>query len=273
MFSAFIKLNFYSEMESPFQITTKEGIDPNKYVDPNQAYKDAANARNSVIYAGQSNTTYQTNPPFNVQQSIRDWEFARGNTPKPTIDVKKDIQDWVDRMNGITPSPRPTPTVDPNAPQKMIWNISSQDVLDATNETYSYEDIVPYQDGLFDSKISAPYSWTSPQINNISTNVIMPSSGEVNKICSRLSSPNCLHSSMCVLTGDGVNPSVCVPGNVNGPNALFKDVNVDYYYYKNICYGKCPGYLYGPTSNPFVTPTPTATPTMTPTSTPTSTRS
>lgn len=66
------------------------------------------------------------------------------------------------------------------------------------------------------------------------------SSNTLNKKCNQLTQNNCNSTSCCVWTSD----AKCVAGNAEGPifntdnNGKTKDL--DYYYYKNECYGsKC----------------------------------
>jgi hypothetical protein len=67
------------------------------------------------------------------------------------------------------------------------------------------------------------------------------SSGGLNSACGNLTNKNCNVTSCCVLTSD----KKCVAGNASGPTYNTdnngKTINLDYYYYKNKCYGnKCP---------------------------------
>jgi hypothetical protein len=62
---------------------------------------------------------------------------------------------------------------------------------------------------------------------------------EVDNMCRNLNSTTCGLTSACVYVGN----NACVPGGKSGPHTTYRDVNVDYYYYKGKCYGNCPGYL------------------------------
>jgi hypothetical protein len=63
---------------------------------------------------------------------------------------------------------------------------------------------------------------------------------EKTTICTSIRDSDCTTSSYCVLVGDDSNIQKCVPGNVQGPLVSYSDINVDYYYYQNQCYGNCP---------------------------------
>lgn len=58
----------------------------------------------------------------------------------------------------------------------------------------------------------------------------------LNVQCSQLTEYNCKRMGCCVFTSE----NKCVAGNRTGPTAEY-NTNIDYYYYKNKCYGsKCP---------------------------------
>jgi cytoskeletal protein RodZ len=65
-------------------------------------------------------------------------------------------------------------------------------------------------------------------------------SASLKESCAKLTKKNCNSTSCCVM----LNGKNCVAGNQNGPT--FKtdsgeDINIDYYYYQNKCYGdSCP---------------------------------
>jgi hypothetical protein len=66
--------------------------------------------------------------------------------------------------------------------------------------------------------------------------------GNTNKLegsCNKLTKNNCDEVSCCVY----LNGQKCVAGNANGPiyktEKTGEKINVDYYYYKNKCYGNC----------------------------------
>jgi hypothetical protein len=66
-------------------------------------------------------------------------------------------------------------------------------------------------------------------------------SSVLEKSCGNLTQNNCNSTSCCVWTSN----NKCVAGKANGPtynkDANGKTKNLDYYYYKNKCYGaKCP---------------------------------
>jgi hypothetical protein len=62
---------------------------------------------------------------------------------------------------------------------------------------------------------------------------------DINNKCSQLTKENCNVTGCCVY----LNGNKCVGGDKNGPTFLSdgkgKLLNVDYYYYKNQCYGNC----------------------------------
>ena len=62
---------------------------------------------------------------------------------------------------------------------------------------------------------------------------------KLDKWCQELSSRSCKVTSCCVL----LNGKNCVAGDINGPtfrNRNGKNINYDYYYYKDKCMGTCP---------------------------------
>jgi hypothetical protein len=152
-----------------------------------------------------------------------------------------------------------------------VPTFSLEDLKNASNEVYTYSNVVPFQEKIFDSKLSSTYSFVPPPINNINDgNAFLPSNEEVALICNKLEPLDCVNSSLCVLSGNK-QTNRCVPGNINGPKTDFENVNMDYYYYKGVCSGKCPGNLFNkPYSNDILpsavtTPTYTTTPNTTPT--------
>jgi hypothetical protein len=62
---------------------------------------------------------------------------------------------------------------------------------------------------------------------------------EINNKCGELTKENCNVTGCCVY----MNGNKCVGGDKNGPTFLSdgkgKLLNIDYYYYKNQCYGNC----------------------------------
>jgi hypothetical protein len=67
------------------------------------------------------------------------------------------------------------------------------------------------------------------------------SSDLLNESCNKLTQKNCNSTSCCLWTSN----NKCVAGSENGPtyntDKNGKTINLDYYYYKNKCYGtKCP---------------------------------
>ncbi len=75
-------------------------------------------------------------------------------------------------------------------------------------------------------------------------NSLQGKSAELNEQCQNLTRNNCLKTDCCVyakMEGE----EKCLAGNQNGPTFRFsgpnKTKNIDYYYYKDKCYGnKCP---------------------------------
>jgi hypothetical protein len=66
------------------------------------------------------------------------------------------------------------------------------------------------------------------------------SSGSLDESCNRLTKDNCNDTNCCVWKS----PGKCVAGNANGPtfntDSNGKTHHIEYYYYKNKCYGeKC----------------------------------
>ena len=66
------------------------------------------------------------------------------------------------------------------------------------------------------------------------------SSGDLNTACGKMTRNNCTSTSCCVWTSD----QKCLAGNENGPtfnsDSNGKTKNLDYYYFKEKCYGeKC----------------------------------
>ena len=63
---------------------------------------------------------------------------------------------------------------------------------------------------------------------------------ELNKECSNLTKKNCLSTSCCVYSKMNGKEG-CFSGNEHGPTYRYNDVGktneIDYYYYKNKCYG------------------------------------
>ena len=94
---------------------------------------------------------------------------------------------------------------------------------------------------------------TMEGLENIDTNIILPSaksdafcethrgsSGALDNSCSKLTQNNCNSTSCCVWTSD----NKCLAGGVQGPtfnsHSNGKTKKIDYYYYQNKCYGdKC----------------------------------
>ena len=62
---------------------------------------------------------------------------------------------------------------------------------------------------------------------------------ELNSLCNQLTQKNCRVAGCCVL----LNGNKCVGGSKDGPTFETengKKLNIDYYYYKDKCFGKCP---------------------------------
>jgi hypothetical protein len=62
---------------------------------------------------------------------------------------------------------------------------------------------------------------------------------EINSLCNQLTKKNCNVSSCCVV----LNGNKCVGGDTHGPTFHSENgnkINLDYYYYKNKCFGNCP---------------------------------
>ena len=64
------------------------------------------------------------------------------------------------------------------------------------------------------------------------------SAGSLDKSCGKLTKNNCNTTSCCIWTSD----NKCVAGGINGPifnsDSNGKTTELDYYYFKNKCYGK-----------------------------------
>jgi hypothetical protein len=95
------------------------------------------------------------------------------------------------------------------------------------------ESLLNYQDE-YDSIVNANLNDTFCSAN--STNLV-----ELNEQCSKLPSETCKTTSCCAL----VNGDTCLGGGASGPTFKTtqqgKPINVDYYYYMNMCYGStCP---------------------------------
>jgi hypothetical protein len=62
--------------------------------------------------------------------------------------------------------------------------------------------------------------------------------GSLEQSCKKLTKNNCNSTSCCVWTSE----NKCTSGNINGPifntNSNGKTIELDYYYFKNKCYGK-----------------------------------
>ena len=75
---------------------------------------------------------------------------------------------------------------------------------------------------------------------NISTDFCKSNLGSLKEACSKLTNDNCNMTSCCVV----VNGKKCAAGSKNGPTYKTesgKNLNIDYYYYQNKCYGDgCP---------------------------------
>lgn len=62
---------------------------------------------------------------------------------------------------------------------------------------------------------------------------------EQNSLCNQLTQKNCQVAGCCVW----LNGNKCVGGSKDGPTYQTKNgekINIDYYYYKEKCFGKCP---------------------------------
>jgi regulatory protein YycI of two-component signal transduction system YycFG len=75
---------------------------------------------------------------------------------------------------------------------------------------------------------------------SISTDFCKSNLGSLKESCSKLTNNNCNMTSCCVV----VNGKKCAAGSKNGPTYKTesgKNINIDYYYYQNKCYGDgCP---------------------------------
>ena len=75
---------------------------------------------------------------------------------------------------------------------------------------------------------------------SISTDFCKSNLGSLKQSCSKLTNNNCNMTSCCVV----VNGKKCAAGSKNGPTYKTesgKNLNIDYYYYQNKCYGNsCP---------------------------------
>lgn len=76
---------------------------------------------------------------------------------------------------------------------------------------------------------------------NAFCNSLKGNSGELNKQCGDLTKKNCLKTDCCVYAKmEG--KERCLAGDASGPTFRFsgpnKTKNIDYYYYKNKCFGK-----------------------------------
>ena len=75
---------------------------------------------------------------------------------------------------------------------------------------------------------------------SISTDFCKSNLGSLKESCSKLTNNNCNMTSCCVV----VNGKKCAAGSKNGPTYKTesgKNLNIDYYYYQNKCYGDgCP---------------------------------
>ena len=72
------------------------------------------------------------------------------------------------------------------------------------------------------------------------TNFCKINLGSLKEACSKLTNKNCNKPACCVV----LNGKKCVAGSQNGPTfktELGKNINIDYYYFQNKCYGDgCP---------------------------------
>ena len=86
---------------------------------------------------------------------------------------------------------------------------------------------------------SPPESNTSINLNPIS-DFCKSSSSSLKESCGKLTKNNCNATTCCVM----LNGKKCVAGNQDGPTFKTEsgeDINIDYYYYQNKCYGNsCP---------------------------------
>jgi hypothetical protein len=167
-------------------------------------------------------------------------------TDNPTTNINITQENTVNSNSTISSN---SPDSNYSLPTNSTLPPFSQDeIMGLTNEVFKYSNVVPSQKDIFSPKISSYYSVVSSRpINNINGgNAFPPSNAEIALICNSLQPTDCINSSLCVLSGNS-NSNKCVPGNINGPRTHFEDVNIDYYYYQNLCYGNCPGKLYSVT--------------------------
>ena len=107
-------------------------------------------------------------------------------------------------------------------------------VIATTNTTTETEDTSPILPPPEPNKPN-----TSINLNPVS-DFCKSSSDSLKESCTKLTKKNCNATSCCIVLNGGK----CVAGNQDGPT--FKtdsgeDINVDYYYYQNKCYGNsCP---------------------------------
>ena len=80
---------------------------------------------------------------------------------------------------------------------------------------------------------------TSINLNSIS-DFCKSSSASLKESCAKLTRKNCNSTTCCIM----LNGEKCVAGNQDGPTFKTEsgeDINIDYYYYQNKCYGNsCP---------------------------------
>lgn len=102
------------------------------------------------------------------------------------------------------------------------------------NESYSSNDVIN-----LDSDIIEKYDMLDYRNIDASFCNKKKSSSEINDNCKKLSKNNCNAVDCCILL-DG---NKCVGGDDSGPTFLNengKDIDFEYYYFKDTCKGKCP---------------------------------
>ena len=76
-------------------------------------------------------------------------------------------------------------------------------------------------------------------MNDSFCNTYKSNPSELNKKCEGLTNNNCINTNCCILA----NGKKCMAGNKGGPvfysDKMNNKINIDYYYYKQKCIGKC----------------------------------
>jgi hypothetical protein len=174
------------------------------------------------------------------------YSFLGNQVDGKNIDIQQSIQNWASNPNNSCNSGNVlNGKCNYSANLKPMGPYPTISPTPEDNATYKYNDVIPHSEYIFDNQISNHYKTLIVTPNKV-TGRFKPSINEITNICSRLSANDCVNSSLCVLSGDRINEPKCVAGDANGPSIRFEDVNIDYYYYQNQCYGNCPGYLHKP---------------------------